>query len=423
MRPILPGEPAAWRGCLREHHYLGDRPLIGESIRYVAFDQQRPVAVLGWASATLHNQVRDRWIGWDAVAKRQGLHRVVNNVRFLMLPAGSRPHLASSVLAANLRRLNADWQATYGHPVFLAETFVDTSRFRGTCYRASNWVSLGETRGWSRSGLTYWRNHQPKTVFVYPLVRNVIRRLCDAPDAGDASVEAPTRMFNVQNLPLEHDGALIDFLRQVRDPRDRRGTRHSLVSILSIAMAANACGARSLEAIAQWVEELPEEERRRFGCPGGHAPSEATIRRTLGKLDAGQMDQILAQWAAQQTTLAGTGVAIDGKTIRGSRDGATPAVHVVEAVVHGEGYVVSQTRVADKTNEIKSVAPLLAAVNVEGAVITGDAMFTQKEIATYLVEEKKADFLFTVKDNQPTLKRDIEDLHLESFPPSERNDQ
>jgi len=121
--------------------------------------------------------------------------------------------------------------------------------------------------------------------------------------------------------------------------------------------------------------------------------------------------------------LHGKGLAIDGKTVRGSQDGDQPAVHLVGAVVHGEGLVVAQTRVPDKTNEITSVEPLLQTLDIEGAVVTGDAIFAQKLIASYLVEQKRADYLFTVKDNQPTLRSDIETLGLEAFPPSGEDDR
>ena len=393
--------------------------MVGESIGYVAFWEDRAVALLGWASGTLHNTARDRFIGWDEAAKRRGLHFVVSNVRFLILPDAERRFLASRVLAANLRRLSRDWQERYDHPVWLAETFVDPVRFRGTCYRASNWRDLGLTQGWSRSGFRYERHDRPKRVFVYPLIRRAAERLRESlPEARSAERKEVAAMLDVERLPLHGAGGLFEVLGEVADPRKRRGIRHAAVSVLALGVCAKLCGARSIEAIAQWAEDLPPETLTRFGCRRGRPPSEPTFRRLFGKLDPGELDRRIGSWLARQAPIEGKGVAIDGKTVRGSRDKEEAAVHLVGAVVHEDGVVVAQTRVADKSNEITSVEPLLGSLDVEGAVITADAIFTQKSIASYLVEEKKADYLFTVKDNQPTLKQDIEDLHLEAFPPS-----
>jgi hypothetical protein len=132
---------------------------------------------LVWAAAALYNGPRDHYVGWDERARIRNLPWVVNNRRFLMLPWIRQPHLASRILAANLRRLSRDWEAAYGHGLLLAETFVDPARFRGTCYRASNWLELGQTEGFSRQRRGFVRHGQPKTVFVYPLHRRARARL------------------------------------------------------------------------------------------------------------------------------------------------------------------------------------------------------------------------------------------------------
>ena len=149
------------------------------------------------------------------------------------------------------------------------------------------------------------------------------------------------------------------------------------------------------------------------------APSEPTFRRVLKQIDATEVDTKLSEWMSKQAkVLEGQGIALDGKTMRGSRDGEKRPVHLVSAVLHGDALVMAQTRVPDKTNEIKSVEPLLDGVDVKGAVLTGDAMFAQREIARHIVEEKEADYLFTVKANQPSLLTAVENLDLESFSPS-----
>ena len=140
VRPVLVAERDGFRAAIAQHHYLGYRQPPGESMLHVGFFDRKPVALISWASATLHNAARDRWLGWDQDTKSRRLHLVATNVRFLMLPEEVEPkvpHLASQTLAASLRRLSRDYEVAYGHRILLAETFVDQSRFQGTCYRAS----------------------------------------------------------------------------------------------------------------------------------------------------------------------------------------------------------------------------------------------------------------------------------------------
>jgi len=221
--------------------------------------------------------------------------------------------------------------------------------------------------------------------------------------------------------PAEAEGGVREMLARIADPRGRRGLRHPLVSILAMALGAMLCGAQSFEAIAQWAASLSEETRRRLGGRGRRAPSEPTFRRTLQRLDAGAFDREVGAWMAKPLSIRGEAVALDGKTLRGSREGEKPAVHLLSALLHREGLVVAQSRVAAETNELKTVKPLLQDVDLEGAVVTGDAIFVEKENAAYLVREKKADYVFTVKANQPTLLADVRDLGLEAFPPSARD--
>lgn len=169
VRPVSRAERPLWKACLARYHYLGYRPGVGEQLGYVAVLADQLVACLAWGAAAYRNAPREAYLGWDPATKRARLPLVVQNTRFLLLPGVRVPHLASKLLAANLRRLSADWQARYGHGLLLAETFVDPTRFRGTCYRAANWVCLGPTRGAGKRGNRYRRHGVPKLVFVYPL--------------------------------------------------------------------------------------------------------------------------------------------------------------------------------------------------------------------------------------------------------------
>ncbi len=171
VRPVQPEERQGWRLYMERFHYLGARPLVGEHLLYAAFLEDELVALLAWAAAAFRCEPREQFVGWDEGTKRRRLHLIANNARFLVLRSARLPHLASKVLGRNLRRLSADWQRAWGHPLYLAETFVDAARFRGTCYRASNWRFLGMTRGCSKRGNTYRIHGAVKSVFVYPLHR------------------------------------------------------------------------------------------------------------------------------------------------------------------------------------------------------------------------------------------------------------
>jgi hypothetical protein len=178
VRPIAKEERDGFRLHLSRYHYLGYEKPVGESICYAAFLGEDLAALLVWGAAVLHNGPRDRLIGWDAETRARNLLGVVNNRRFVILPWVRQPHLATRVLGANLRRLRRDWLAVYKHPIWLAETFVDPARFKGTCYRASNWEHLGQTRGFSRTRERgFAANQCPKAVFVYRLHRRALEPL------------------------------------------------------------------------------------------------------------------------------------------------------------------------------------------------------------------------------------------------------
>lgn len=418
VRPILAEERAVWRGHMQRHHYLGEGALVGETLRYIAVADGEPVALLGWASAARWNEPRDAWLGWDAETKQRRLRFIVNNVRFLVLPWARGHNVATRVLGANLRRLSRDWEVAYGHPVLLAETFVDPSRFRGTCYRASNWVGLGRTRGFGRHGLRYTEHGQPKEVLVYPLHRRAREWLCAEHSPVDGGKEGPMTKLNVEALPLDGHGGLLGVLEGLPEMRKLRGIRHSLRFVFAVAVCATLTGAQSVLAIADWCADQARETLKRLGSRFGKPVSYTTLRRILGQVDADEFDRRVGRWLVDHgPTLAGLGLALDGKTAKGSADGDRPAVHLLSAVLQKEGIVVAQVRVADKTNEIPMVKELLAPLPIKGAVVTADALHTQVETAKYIVEKKKADYILPFKDNQPTRRDDIRDLHLEGFPP------
>jgi len=416
LRVLDKTERASWQQRLAAFHYLGAASVVGESLWYEATLGDEPVAVLVWGAAVLRNAPRDQYVGWDTPTRIGKLSLVTNNSRFLILPWVHVANLASQILARNVRRLSADWKQVYGHPVRLAETFVDAERFRGTCYRAANWREVGQTGGYSRCGASYTANGQPKRVFVYELDRHARAALNSACVPRRAATKKQA-VINIELLPIVGAHGLFERLGQVVDPRKRRGVRYPLHSVLAIAACAVLSGARSMCAIAEWALHLSAEQLRRFGSRRPTPPSERTLRRVLGALDAAAFDRIVGPWAAEHCQSVGRALAIDGKTLCGSADGDGKAVHLLAALLHHEAVVTAQMAVPDKTNEIPCAKELLAPLDLSGAVVTADALHTQRDTARYLVEDKGADYLFTVKDNQPTLHADLARLPRRAFSP------
>jgi hypothetical protein len=144
---------------------------VGEHLKYLVWAQGRPIAALAWSSAPRHLGSRDRFIGWSGEARRRNLRFLAYNTRFLILPWVQVPHLASYILGRIARRLSEDWEGLYGHPIYFLETFVDPERFRGTCYRAANWVLVGRTTGRGKDDQTGCPNRSIKEVLALPLTR------------------------------------------------------------------------------------------------------------------------------------------------------------------------------------------------------------------------------------------------------------
>lgn len=158
-----------FNSLIEQHHYLGYERPVGEHLKYLAWAQGRPLACLAWSSAPRHLGSRDRFLGWSAEARRRNIRFLAYNTRFLVLPWVQIEHLASHILGRMAKRLSQDWERVYGHPIYFLETFVDPERFRGTCYRAANWVLLGRTTGRGKNDRTNRPNRSIKEVLGYPL--------------------------------------------------------------------------------------------------------------------------------------------------------------------------------------------------------------------------------------------------------------
>jgi hypothetical protein len=427
LRPVERDEVARFNACLDEHHWLGHR-LVGETMRYVASIQDRWVALVGFGSAALACGPRDAWVGWSPELQFRRLRYIVNNQRFCVLPDARRPNLASAVLARATRAVSGDYQAAYGHPVLVVETFTDPARHQGTCYRAAGFSALGTTLGYGRSGGRYVHHGAPKLLWareVLPGAASILASPFDHP-----LLSSPRRfpVLDLNTVSLDGDDGLLAAMASIPDHRKARGIRHKLASVLAVAAAAVLSGARSFVAIGEWAAEAPQEVLARLGCrrspaSGAHqAPDEATLRRVLQRLDADALDLAIGRWLEAQVRAGcidadALAVAVDGKTLRGAVQADGRAVHLFAAMVHREGAVLAQRDVGHKDNEITEFRPLLEPLDLVGKVVTADAMHTQRDHAGFLTKEKGADYLFTVKANQPSLLDAAQALPLSAFSP------
>ena len=170
-----------FNSLVQHHHYLGYTQPVGEHLKYIVYVADRPIACFAWSSAPRHIGSRDRFIGWDKLQRKQNIHLMAYNSRFLVLPWVQVKYLASHLLGRIARRISSDWLKLYNHRIYYLETFVDTERFEGTCYRAANWLYLGKTTGRGKADQTKKQNRSLKAVWGYPLHRKFRQLLCEEP--------------------------------------------------------------------------------------------------------------------------------------------------------------------------------------------------------------------------------------------------
>jgi hypothetical protein len=294
---------------------------------------------------------------------------------------------------------------------------LGVSRFAGTCYSAANWQCLGYTRGFAKSNTTYVAHGVAKQIWVYPLHPRASELL----RCALAHSQLPRMEIKTMHLSDIDAHALFARLQTIDDVRSGRGKRHEQRILLAMIVCAVISGAQGPTAISEWVHRLSKTMLKRLRCRRSalgeyECPSEPTIRRMLANIDIGQLEAQLGGWL-QTLAPSNEPVALDGKVLRGSRGKDQGAKTLVSALGHHSSVVLHQVATHDKSNEITAVAPLLDPLELTARVVTADALHTQTDTARYLVEDKQAHYLFTVKDNQPTLKASIAKLQLESFPP------
>ncbi len=397
---------------LDQHHYLGSLRPVGERLYYMARDAaDRWVAVLVFSAPAKHLKHREAWIGWSNEQRRRRLSLVTNNSRFLLLPKFSVPNLGSRVLRLTLDRLSGDWQTRYGHPVEVVETFVDPAQFCGTVYTASGWTELGLTDGWGRCQRDYYVQHdKPKRLFVRPLRRNSCRSLQAEHLKPDlAMVEARTPARCTQRV--KQIRSIVDHFKALPEYRERVES-YPLFSLAALIFLALLCEApRGQTDLEKFARGLNQGQRRALGIrrnPRGRypAPSQSTFSRFLAGIDATKLNEQLLQIQRQ---LRGPAPLRELVVMDGKEPNHGSGASVLTAVTVPSQHYLGSAMVDTKTNEIPvAQQELIPPLELEGRFVSLDALHTQTETARAVVLEAGGHYLLTAKDNQPTVRANLE---------------
>jgi len=337
---------------------------------------------------------------------------IVNNSRFLILPHAHIPNLGSRVLRLALERLSADWQARYAHPVLAIETFVDAEQFDGTVYSAQGWEEIGLTDGWGRCRRDYYVQHdKPKRLFVRELGKNARRSLQAEhlkPALAKVEKKAGARCYH----KCGQIRALTEHFKVLPEYRGRVES-YPVWSLVTLMLLAILCDApRGQKDLAKLARRLTQHQRRALGIrpdPKGYfpAPSQSTFSRLLSGLDACRLNKVLLAIQAQVRGHSPLDelIVVDGKEPRHG-----PGDAILTAVSVPSQFYLGSALVDTKTNEIPVARELFGQVDLTGRTVALDALHTQDETGRQLVMEHGAHYQMTVKNNQPTLRQNIEKM-------------
>ena len=411
VRALEPHEYERAGELLEREHYLGDAPQ-GRQLLQVVEHNGHEVALLDWGPATWKLADRELWIGWTAQQRAERLSLIVLNRRFLVLSKTRMPNLASRSLALAIRALPEHWEQAHGYRPVLAETFSDIEQFEGTCYKASNWIACGRTKGFERHRIDYYRKHgRPKKLWVKTLNRNALRILTamDLPPAYRKAIHTDTPE---RDLPLKRDQiqSLGDYLRShFADPRRRNRSFPCWSMLVFIAMALFA-GRDSVAAIHRYGQFLTQNQRRWLGFPllkeseFRKVPSYTALRNLLLGIDPHRLADSLNGWLQAHLGTLPRALAVDGKWIRDRalslclsdhQTGAPLAMGFAKEKTQSEQ---DQSKDDYKREGEQTVAlRLYANTNLENATITGDALNNNQPQA-HAVLEKGGDYFFQLKN-------------------------
>jgi hypothetical protein len=394
---------------LEEKHPQQKPKQVGHELRMIVEEDGEWVGILIWTSACQRLQDRDELIGWTNAQRAQRLKLVVQLRRYLLLhEAGTRPNLASEVLAAALRNLPAMWKNRFGFEPLLAESFSDIEAYAGTCYRASGWQAAGMSKGYAKHrGDLYSFHGRPKKLWLKSLRKEAVEwlrspRLPQRYEAG-ATASAHGQM----PVRVEQLYSLAEALQRTPDPR-ASNRRYRLGALLSVIAMALLSGARDVSQIHRFAWRLKAVHRAALGFrrkPGKavyQMPGYSVYRDLLIALDLNAFAAVLTEWLAIHRGSLPTALALDGKMIR-------ETIGVLSLVDTETGVPVAMKIMTQKEGDGKHCEKIVARrvvgslPDAQGALISGDALHTDQTMA-HLAVENGADYLLQVKGNQPTIK-------------------
>lgn len=420
---VSPQQKRRWNQLVCQHHYLKNADLVGEQLRYVVTNAQGHwLALIGWSAPALHLKARDQSIEWSEAQRERRLHLLAQNSRFVILAERQQfPNLASRALSLGLRRLSADWQRHYGHPILMVESFVDRQLFRATAYKASGWQALGYSSGFKRVAEDFYERHnRPKELWVKPLVPRAwqwLRAKALPAHLGRYEKPAPPACgVDTAQMP-----SLFERFAQVPDWRQPIGKRHRLATALAITALACLSGVgQGYRAVSRFAQRLTKLQRQALHCwihpdtGKRRVPSEAVFQRVLQAVPRSEIETIARAW---QNDLLGPvpateAVVIDGKEVRGGK------VMLVNAIAQPSQRLLGVEPVDRKTNEIPTARTLIERLELQGRLVQLDGLHTQHETVHQILYEKGADYSLILRDNQPTLLQTAQTLLPATLPPS-----
>ena len=413
-----------------EYHYMGESHGAGDTIRFIFEEDGKWIALQTWAAACYALKPRDLEIGWNGALRAKRLKLVVNNRRFTILaPKGSRPNLASQLLGMAMRELPAFWEAKWGYRPLLAETFCDIERVSGTCYRAAGWREVGKTRGFSRVGHArdfFVKNDRPKVLYMKGFAKDAWETIVAKDLPKECEPAAHARQDGVLPCSLEQVESLFWEFCHAKDPR-KRNKSIGIGTILTLFTMGVAAGANDLKAAHAYAANLTDEQLKAVGCakkldalgnpiPGKYAcPCYRTFHYVLTHKDkAGRHDfdvadfaMRLSRWLTAQAGKLPRHLTIDGKFVR-------EIVGLVSLVDAESGDVVAVAPASKKEGlkgrcELPVAQRMLAAQDLDGSVVSADALHCQDDTARTILEQG-GDYVLQVKSNRPALVRQCMEL-------------
>lgn len=406
----IAGDPEVFDRLLDENHYIGRCHPVGDYLRVNVFCRGDLVALMSFGASSYALGDRDRYIGWSPRRRAECRNLIVQNRRFaLLVPKGEQPNLASQVLSSVTRVLPGLWQNAFGYQPLAVETFTDIEAYEGTCYKASNWMPLGLTKGFSRHKADFFEpNGRPKKLWIMPLRKDAFALLREGDLPEECRKGAQSSGHGVLPLNAKQMDSLYDSLRKVPDPR-ARNRKYNIGAILSLVVMAMMCGRKDLQSFVRFGQSLTQAQRKALGLPRKagagdvrQVPSYRAYWNLLTQIDPDALAETLSAWTRAHHGSLPAHLALDGKMFKN-------IVGVVSLVDSETGVPVAMAPMRHKEEgpdgELTCGRTALQhAGSLENQTVTGDALHLDKRTAQQILGED-GDYLLQIKDNHPTLRK------------------